>query len=611
MTMRTLLCGLAALGLAASALAETVSKQWWLWPDYALGQRARNDLRPTSDRIDATAPVVATERAPLRLFGQRQSAPATILLEQGAPVASFTAELWLLDHVNHPIGAALSARPDHGEPAWTLGVFGRRAALSLGAQTIAADLPREGFKQRFFHVAASSDGVMARVYLNGQLAAEQPIAAPPTATPAALQLAPFLELEPHMQSADFVKHVRIADAPAPADAIAARFADLCALVERGALHPTEPHFTAPPTITFVSRDSAGLVLETDRPTRLRVAYGRAEPLDRSLEIPALATLHKVNLAGLETRTSYFYRVTATAEDGSVIDSGMLSLRTAVDEGQPFTFAVIGDTESRPHINHRLARLIWDGRPDFLVNVGDLTDGGMAPNKYEWTYEYFVGMGALIGRLPSFTVPGNGEGDLHWYLRYHNQPQESGFYSFRYGDAEFFMLDSNRRESDFAPGGRQHEWLRARLAASTARWKFVALHHPFYTSDEDDYGDTWKGDSKFGDDRVRQILPVIEAGGVDAVFFGHLHSYERTRRVREGRLDDAGVLYVQAGGAGGHLEDFAPARTWFSSITHRGHHYLTVAIDGDRMELRMHDIDGDLRDVHVHEKRGRPAVASGD
>lgn len=78
-------------------------------------------------------------------------------------------------------------------------------------------------------------------------------------------------------------------------------------------------------------------------------------------------------------------------EGDTVATGSLSFKTAVRADSPVTFAVIGDTESRPHINHQIAKAIWGERPDFTICVGDLTDGGKEHHKFEWNLEYFLGM----------------------------------------------------------------------------------------------------------------------------------------------------------------------------------------------------------------------------
>lgn len=101
-----------------------------------------------------------------------------------------------------------------------------------------------------------------------------------------------------------------------------------------------------------------------------------------------------------------------------------------------------------------------------------------------------------------------------------------YYTRRAGDAELFLLDSNR------VNGAQTAWLRRHLAASTARWKIVAFHHPPYVCGYHS-----------GDDRIAsRWVPLFERYGVQLILSGHEHSYQRF-------LARRGVTYVVHGGGG--------------------------------------------------------------
>ena len=215
------------------------------------------------------------------------------------------------------------------------------------------------------------------------------------------------------------------------------------------------------------------------------------------------------------------------------------------------------------------------------------------------------MNQLVSRIPTFAVPGNGEGDLFWYNHYHRYPAPEAYYQFRFGDAAFFMLNSNQREKEFAKGGSQYEWLSEQLSKCDAKWKFACHHHATYTGEEDDYGNTWNESTTFGDDAVRQILPVYEKFGIDMVMFGHLHLYERSHPIKNGKVDfEAGTIHLLAGGGGGNLEDFSPTPAFFSAKTHRGHHYVMLEIFDDTMTMRMYDTNGAIRDSFEVTKAGQ-------
>ena len=158
-----------------------------------------------------------------------------------------------------------------------------------------------------------------------------------------------------------------------------------------------------------------------------------------------------------------------------------------------------------------------------------------------------------------------------------------------------MIYTNRK---VGPGTEQYTWLEKQLQDSSAKWKFVCHHHPPYSSDENDYGDLWKSNrSTRGDLRARQLVPLYEKYGVDIVWNGHIHSYERTWRIRKGKaVQNAAPFYMITGGGGGGLETPGPFRPFFQNNVRRGHHYVMVYINDGILEIKSFALDGKLFDT---------------
>ncbi|MEM8947452.1 MAG: metallophosphoesterase, partial [Planctomycetota bacterium] len=182
-----------------------------------------------------------------------------------------------------------------------------------------------------------------------------------------------------------------------------------------------------------------------------------------------------------------------------------------------------------------------------------------------------------------------------YFDYMSLPDPEYYYDFKYGNAHFFMIDSNRNVD---PKSEQYQWLDEQLAASDSVWKFVCHHHPLYSSDENDYGDLWQTNrSSHGDARVRQLASLYERHHVDIVWNGHIHSYERTWPVREGTAQQADApIYIITGGGGGGLETPGPVRPFFQNHVRRGHHYVMVHVNGRTLEFRAFTLDDRLFDT---------------
>jgi len=66
------------------------------------------------------------------------------------------------------------------------------------------------------------------------------------------------------------------------------------------------------------------------------------------------------------------------------------------------------------------------------------------------------------------------------------------------------------------------WLRADLDANTNQWLIAFWHHPPYSKGSHD------SDDEIELIEMRQnIVPILEAHGVDLVVCGHSHNYERS------------------------------------------------------------------------------------
>jgi len=364
-------------------------------------------------------------------------------------------------------------------------------------------------------------------------------------------------------------------------------------------------FVVYPFLQHVTGDSAVVTWETAVVGTTEVFVGTGEPLERVVCVEGTRTLHRVRLADLEAGQRWFYRVRTRTASGAVIESDIHAFSTAPCAEAPLTVAVVGYTQDQPWIWRQVASRIEEERPQLLVHCGDLV--GLGQVKREWTEEFFDPARRLLASVPLQSVLGNHEEDAdHWY-RYTAHPRPAYCYSFTFGAADFFMLDSNRR---IGVGSEQHGWLEEALAASTARWRFVVLHHPPYTSDVDDYGDGRRERIPCGDPRTTDLVALIEKHAVDVVFYGHIHAYERSWPLREGRIDhEHGTVYVQTGGGGGYLEHASPGRTWHAAKLRRAHHYCTLTLAADQLELRAYDIEGRLFDQvarRARPRRGKPA-----
>jgi predicted phosphodiesterase len=356
-------------------------------------------------------------------------------------------------------------------------------------------------------------------------------------------------------------------------------------------------FVVFPYLQYATRTSITILWETSLPGTSVVRHGTTS-LSKTTEGPKDVTMHEVTLTGLEPGVPHVYEVTTEGKEGKVT-SPLLTFQAAAGPDEAVSFVLIGDTQKNPKVTQKVATLAWQRRPNFVVHLGDVVDNGR--DKKEWVDELFGPCKDLFSRVPVYPCIGNHEKNHAHYYQYFSLPAPEYYYRFTQGNADFFSLDTNKK---VGPGTEQFKWLDAELAKSTAKWKFVFHHHPVYTSDDDDYGNTWKGAKSLqGDRNARQLAQLYEKHGVDMVFNGHIHVYERTWPIREGKVDRArGVIYLTSGGGGGKLENFAPVPTFFKAQCRSDYHFCLINIHGGQLSLRAFDHQGGLFDTLDIEKK---------
>ncbi len=275
-----------------------------------------------------------------------------------------------------------------------------------------------------------------------------------------------------------------------------------------------------------------------------VRYGRQpDRLDRQQAEPAAHTEHVVRLSGLQADSRYYY---ATGNELTVHYAGPdYWFRTPPVSGAmvPVRFLVLGDPgyPNPRQLAVRDAALAWlqahrrAGRPylDFLLTTGD--NAYRSGSNEQFQAGFFEPYGPILRNVPVWPVYGNHDARRWAFFDLFSLPAngESGglpsgtehYYAFDHGPLHVVVLDT--QASDLSPGSPMLDWLRRDLAATRQPWRVAAFHHPPYTrgshnSDEPD-------DSGGRMIAVRRnVLPVLEAGGVDLVLSGHSHMYERSR-----------------------------------------------------------------------------------
>ena len=251
-----------------------------------------------------------------------------------------------------------------------------------------------------------------------------------------------------------------------------------------------------------------------------------------------------------------------------------------------TFAVLGDNGSggrnQMDVAGQMARTYRETPYGLVLLAGDISYYGSIDDRWDEvfvepyrplieagvTWELAIGNHELSEKKSD-----DAAAEIEAQLRRFGKP--GTYYTVRHGPMEVFVLDSSIPLATGQGGPEQIVWLEEALAASDAPWKVGLMHQPAYSSGS--HG------SHLG---IREVVqPLFARYGVDIVFAGHDHHYERT-------TPQDGVVWVVSG-AGAKLTRVDGAD--FTAHAESTLQFMLVDIDGDVMDVRAITTDGTVID----------------
>jgi len=344
--------------------------------------------------------------------------------------------------------------------------------------------------------------------------------------------------------------------------------------------------------------------------------------------------HKVTITGLVSETRYFYEVGTTFTNLAGADTNQ-HFRTAPASGDAEATRVwiIGDSGTA----NNSARSVRDAYYDHVgtndTDVWLMLGDNAYPHGTEDQYQaaVFDMYPSLLRTTPVWPTLGNHDGvtadsatQTGPYYDIFSLPRDGqvgglasgteAYYSFDYANIHFVCLDS--QETDRTTNGTMMTWMKNDLAATLQEWIIAFWHHPPYSKGSHD------SDIEIQLIEMREnALPILEQAGVDMVFAGHSHSYERSYYLnghygdtstldvatmiidggdgRPGgngaytRQSNTGAVYVVAGSSGltsgGSLDHLA----MFFSLSQLGS--VVLDIDGDILDATFIDSAGVAQD----------------
>ena len=317
--------------------------------------------------------------------------------------------------------------------------------------------------------------------------------------------------------------------------------------------------------------------DADQPGRLEYAPVGS---DSWMPVECVATHYpKVAIDGLKPGTEYRYRIPALGSDEH-------SFRTAPETPEDFSFAVYGDNRHAGGLSfHRsVVKAILREEPShgafrFIINSGDIVERPGVGHGWQW-YTFLRDIAPLAASRPYEVSLGNHEsgGSPERFVEYFDYGTPNHWRALDYAGVRFIALST---EDSLAADSPQMAWLTTALDGrpSDTRFTVVTMHKPLLTYDPRE---------NYNDPELRATLePMFASKGVDIVFAGHVHAYERHQL--------PGFEHVISGG-GGVLLWNKPVPGPETVITETCWHFCAVDVRENTMSVKVVRTDGSVLDA---------------
>ncbi|MHA1265342.1 MAG: purple acid phosphatase family protein [Candidatus Helarchaeota archaeon] len=295
--------------------------------------------------------------------------------------------------------------------------------------------------------------------------------------------------------------------------------------------------------------------------------------------------HSVTLTNLQPSTTYFYRIYSSDYNYSFMNVDYY-FTTAPNDTTPFRFVVYGDNRPDPFgkcVHEQVLSAIQNVHPDFILNIGDIVSDASGNANGQWD-RFFYELRYVAPYTPYMISMGNhefyeGSGYID-YGAYYRQafhfPGNEVFYSFNYSNAHFICLNLSTDEHRVLPGSPEYNFLLNDLSIAnsspTIDWIFVFFHVPLYSS----------GGHGCSETLIHDLSSIFSQSGVDMVFQGHDHHYER--------MLIGNITYYVLGGGGAELDLFLGTNPWTQHLE-LTHSFGLFEINGKTLTMQGIRVDG--------------------
>lgn len=248
---------------------------------------------------------------------------------------------------------------------------------------------------------------------------------------------------------------------------------------------------------------------------------------------------------------------------------------SVDETESVSMKIVvyGDTRTGHDVHKKVTNMILEENPDAVFHTGDLVNDGLDAGDWEMWDEI---TSELLESTDFYPAIGNHEKNAEAYYDRFELPNNERWYVVKYDNLHVFVLDTDK---DITAETDQYAWLEVELAKSAEEVDGIiaVFHHPPYSTGPHEVDEASLRDS---------VVPLFEQYGVDMVFSGHDHDYERSY-INE-------IYYIVAGGGGAPTYDQQREEEW-SQVFLNIHHYCVLIVNEDTIEMTVYGLDGEVLD----------------
>ena len=271
---------------------------------------------------------------------------------------------------------------------------------------------------------------------------------------------------------------------------------------------------------------------------------------QSIRLKNLVPFTEIKISGLDQDVSTMSDKSGFLHLDFTISEGIdkFTISTLKKPSEPFYFAAMGDIQDGiENFTDVIAKLNQDQDIDFILFLGDLT-----MNSTQDEFKAIKSAFKLIS-TPIYSTPGNH--DVSHPERYQSIFGATS-YSFIYKSTRFTSIDSASWTLSSTLWKRILNWLTLGQNQTHIIYSHIAPTEPYGMR-----GGHWKSRRE-----ANMFLSKASSHFVDAMFFGHLHTYDYQTI--------AGVPLYISGGAGAFEEKFDGIKR----------HYLKVFVRPDNQEI---------------------------